>query len=145
MIPPIAVAMIVYGLFCGWLGWQVCDNRRADQVSAELRDEIKATEVQAVASNKVETVYVDRVERVEVPVERVRRVLVAGVCPRPDPAVVPAGDAGFAADGEAESPADAEIVERIARDAKACIRNTEQLESLQALIRANTDAGDTAP
>lgn len=36
------------------------------------------------------------------------------------------------------STADAEIVVDIARDAAACIRNAEQLEALQALIRANT-------
>lgn len=130
--------LVGYGLFCGWLGMQVCGNQHKGDVIAEQKAEIKTVATQAVESNKVETVYVDRIERVEVPVERVRRILVAGVCPAADPAVVPAGDAGVAADGAGPSPADAELVDDIARDAEACIRNAEQLTALQALIRANT-------
>lgn len=33
----------------------------------------------------------------------------------------------------------------VVHDAEACARNTEQLESLRALIRADTDAGAVAP
>ncbi len=130
--------LVGYGLFCGWLGTQVCGNAHKGAVIAEQRAEIKTIATQAVESNKVETVYVDRIERVEVPVDRVRRILVAGVCPATDPAVVSAGDAVIAADGAAASPADAELVDDIARDAESCIRNAEQLTALQALIRANT-------
>lgn len=134
----IAFALASYGAICGWLGMAVEQNARRGAEIAQVRADSAAAATQAAASNKVETVYVDRIERVEVPVDRVRRVLVAGVCPGPSPAVVPGGDAGFAPDDATPSPADAELVGDIARDAEACIRNAEQLGALQSLIRANT-------
>ena len=112
-----------------------CEAAKVPQIQREA----EGVKRQATESNQVETVYVDRIQRVEVPVDRVRRVLVAGVCPAADPRVLPGGNADLAADGAAEGPADAEIVERIARDAESCIRNAEQLTALQALIRANTE------
>lgn len=137
-------ALLGVALVAGLLGFAIGNDyavARCEAAKVEaITDAAAAAAKQATASNRVERDYVERVERVEVPVERVRRILVAGVCPAPaDPRDVPVGDAGVAADGAGQSDADAELVAGIARDAEACIRNAEQLTALQALIRANTE------
>lgn len=136
-------ALVAVALVAGLVGFGIGNDyaiARCDAAKIEaITNAAAAAAKQGEASNQVERVYVDRVERVEVPVDRVRRVLVAGVCPAADPGVLPASDAGVAADGPAEGNADADLVVDIARDATACIRNAEQLTALQALIRANTE------
>lgn len=137
-------ALVAVALVAGLVGFGIGNDyaiARCDAAKVEaITNAAAAAAKQGEASNRVERVYVDRVERVEVPVDRVRRVLVAGVCPAPaDPGVLPGGDAGVAADGTGQSDADADLVVDIARDATACIRNAEQLTALQALIRANTE------
>lgn len=136
-------ALVAVAVVAALVGFGIGNDYAIARCEAAKVEAVKtaaaAAAKQGEASNRVERGYVERIERVEVPVGRVRRILVAGVCPAADPGDVPARDAGVAPDDAAASPADAELVAGIARDAESCIRNAEQLTALQALIRANTE------
>ena len=138
-----AIASLLLGLVlgvwggCSWKGNQV-DAEQGRQATAAAQ----LDKSQRIESTKVETVYVDRIQRVEVPVERVRERIVRAVCRVPDDAgsatAMSGSDVGQPADAAAPTDADAGLLPGIAADAQACLRNAEQLRGLQNLVRVNS-------
>jgi Cu/Ag efflux protein CusF len=133
-----AAAVVIALTFGFWGGHQVTHNAWEADAAKAAEAATKIVQQQSSDSAKVETVYVDKIQRVEVPVETVRTRIVRAACSMQQPAAggvpVPAGDSGKPAD--AAAPADAGS--GLADDLVAAERNAIQLEQLQALIRANT-------
>lgn len=109
----------------------------AERMEAHREADAAQAAKQLTASQQVEVRYVDRIEKVNVPVVQLRDRIVHAVCvqqPAGEPLPVPAQHLEQPAD--AAAPADAG--DRLADDIAAAARNAVQLEELQALIRANT-------
>lgn len=110
---------------------------------------VKLDRAQRIASSKVETVYVDRIEKVDVPVEVIRTRLVRSACELRQPAggseAVPGSDPEQSLDAAAASDPDAQLLGDVAAEIPEAVANTIQLEQLQALIRANAERIDEAP
>lgn len=146
MIPiNLAALAVAVALALGAVGghrWasNVAQGKQADAVVAAVQIDRK----QRITSSKVETVYVDRIQQVDVPVEVIRTRLVRAACELREQASgglsVPGGDPQQPADAAAATDADAEFIGNVAAEIPQSVANTIQLEQLQALIRANTEA-----
>lgn len=118
---------------------QRIEDAAAEAQRMEAHHEADAAQAakQLTASQQVEVRYVDRIEKVNVPVVQLRDRIVHAVCvqqPAGDALPVPAVDPQQPPD--AAAPAD--TADRLADELTAAARNAIQLDELQALIRANT-------
>lgn len=120
------LGLFVAGLACGF-GVEAKRWHNAD-VERELA---AAKEAESVThkTDEVVTVYVDRIQKVDVPVPVVRTRLIERVCPGNSPGVPnPSGAAAAAAPDTGD---------QLARELGDTVRNRYQLEALIAAVRAN--------
>lgn len=128
----------------GTIGYRWSENNHKGEVAAAAIEAAGLSSKQRSESSKVETVYVDRIQKIEVPVDRVvTRIQRAACRVQPEASsggAVPSGNAAESPDVAAAADPDAGLLEGIAVDAEACLRNAQQLASLQELVRANSAA-----
>lgn len=141
-----AALAVAIALALGAVGGQrwatnVAKGKRADAVL----EAVKLDRQQRIQSSKVETVYVDRIEKVDVPVEVIRTRLVRSACQLRDAAggglPMSTGDPRQPADAASATDPDAELLGNVAAEIPEAVANTIQLDQLQALIRVNTEVG----
>ena len=139
------VAALVLG---AWGGYSFEENRWDAAAGRQATAAATLSNKQRTASAKAETIYVDKIQTVNVPVMQVRDRIVRAACPAVSgmrastgsAVSVPAGNAGQPADGAAQADPNSGLIDGIAADAGACVRNGIQLQQLQALIRANVQS-----
>lgn len=121
------LAAIVLGASLFGTGWARGSAHIKAQIAAEAAQHIETV---TEATDKVVTVYVDKIEHIPGPTI-VRTRLVDRVCPGSGPGVPDSGgsDAGSTADAG----------NRLALDLANSVRNREQLRALQEAVKANNE------
>ena len=141
----VAGAILIAAVFCALGaagGWKIESDRWAASVGHQQAAAAVTAQNQAVASAKVETLYVDRIQQVQSP-PQIRDRLVRIACPdgmqqpASSPVSVPGGDSGQPSHAATPADAGAGQLDELAVDAGAAEQNAIQLEQLQALVRAN--------
>lgn len=125
-------------------GWRLAANIGAAREGQARTAAAVLSDLQRIQSTNTERNYVERLEGVQPPpLVVVRDRIVRAACRVQYPASdlpMPAGHVVEPADAASAPDPDTGIIDGIAVDAAACVRNRIQLDELQALIRANAAA-----
>lgn len=138
------IALLVVAAIAFAAGVRVERNAHTAALATQQAAALDLRVEQLVEGAKVEVRYVDRIEKVSVPVVQIRDRIVRAACPggvhdsAADRVPVPSGDPAEPADAAAPADADDGLLGDLAAEIPACVANGIQLDELQARIRTVT-------